>query len=277
MTLVSQDVSLFAGTIRSNLDPLERHTDEECLAVLERVHLLRLLRSRFVNANDGDGDGEGGELNQSQSQSYTQLQPQSHNEPNILSMKITRDSLSAGEKQLLSLSRALLRKSQLIIMDEATSQIDLSLDDQIQQTLRLNSESNPSPPPPHHNSSSSSSSSPKSSSNPNSAPSLGDSLMKDAMIITIAHRLETVLDYDKVLVLDAGRVVEFDEPRVLLVDEEKYPEGAFRAMCKKSPHWGTGLFERVVRGEGIMPAGVGRQVMLTAATTTTTTTSQLPN
>jgi len=77
-------------------------------------------------------------------------------------------------------------------------------------------------------------------------------MMKDAMVITIAHRLETVLDYDRVLVLDGGRVVEFDEPRVLLVDEEKYPNGAFRAMCRKSPHWGTGLFERVVRGDDLI-------------------------
>jgi ABC-type multidrug transport system fused ATPase/permease subunit len=101
-TIVSQDVSLFSGTLRSNLDPFEEHTDQECWDVLERCHLTRLL-SRAIE--------KGG---------FT------------LEMPISQGgSLSAGERQLVALARAVLRKTNIIIMDEATSQIDSRLDDQV--------------------------------------------------------------------------------------------------------------------------------------------------
>lgn len=100
-TIVSQDVSLFSGTIRSNLDPLGKCSEEECLQVLERCHLIPLLGHKPTEE-----------------------------EPTVLDMRITQGSLSAGEKQLLALARAVLRHTSIIIMDEATSQIDSNLDDQ---------------------------------------------------------------------------------------------------------------------------------------------------
>ncbi|KAG1845953.1 pleiotropic drug resistance ABC transporter [Suillus tomentosus] len=166
ITIVSQDVSLFSGTLRSNLDPFEEHTDQECWDVLERCHLTRLL-SRAIE--------KGG---------FT------------LEMPISQGgSLSAGERQLVALARAVLRKTNIIIMDEATSQIDSRLDDQIQTTIREE--------------------------------------LSGALIITIAHRLKTIIDYDRILVLDAGEIVEFDEPKVLLAKVG----GAFREMCRKSADW----------------------------------------
>lgn len=166
ITIVSQDVSLFSGTLRSNLDPFEEHTDQECWDVLERCHLTRLL-SRAIE--------KGG---------FT------------LEMPISQGgSLSAGERQLVALARAVLRKTNIIIMDEATSQIDSRLDDQIQTTIREE--------------------------------------LSGALIITIAHRLKTIIDYDRILVLDAGEIIEFDEPKVLLAKVG----GAFREMCRKSADW----------------------------------------
>ncbi|KAG1834405.1 P-loop containing nucleoside triphosphate hydrolase protein [Suillus variegatus] len=157
ITIVSQDVSLFSGTLRSNLDPFEEHTDQECWDVLERCHLTRLL-SRAIE--------KGG---------FT------------LEMPISQGgSLSAGERQLVALARAVLRKTNIIIMDEATSQIDSRLDDQIQTTIREE--------------------------------------LSGALIITIAHRLKTIIDYDRIL---------FDEPKVLLAKVG----GAFREMCRKSADW----------------------------------------
>ncbi|KAG2097982.1 P-loop containing nucleoside triphosphate hydrolase protein [Suillus discolor] len=145
ITIVSQDVSLFSGALRSNLDPFEEHTDQECWDVLERSHLTRLL-SRAIE--------KGG---------FT------------LEMPISQGSLlSAGQRQLLALARAVLQKTNIIIMDEATSQIDLRLDDQIQLS-----------------------------------------------------------DYDRILALDAGEIIEFDEPKVLLAKVE----GAFREMRRKSADW----------------------------------------
>jgi ABC-type multidrug transport system fused ATPase/permease subunit len=101
-TIVSQDVSLFSGTIQSNLDPLGQCTAEECLQVMDRCHLTPLLNHKPTE-----------------------------DEPTLLDMKINASSMSAGEKQLLALARATLRRTSIIIMDEATSQIDSNLDDQV--------------------------------------------------------------------------------------------------------------------------------------------------
>jgi ABC-type multidrug transport system fused ATPase/permease subunit len=110
-------------------------------------------------------------------------------------MQINQGSLSAGEKQLLAIARATLRRTNIIILDEATSQIDSNLDDQIQRTIREE--------------------------------------LKNPIVITIAHRLKTVMDYDRILVLDEGRVVEFDTPWVLM----QRPNSAFREMCRNSADW----------------------------------------
>ncbi|EPQ60440.1 pleiotropic drug resistance ABC transporter [Gloeophyllum trabeum ATCC 11539] len=169
VTMVSQDVSLFSGTLRSNLDPFQEHTDEECWEVLQRCHLLPLL------AKNTD----------------TEITPSV-----ILDIPLSQGgSLSAGERQLVALARAVLRKTSVIILDEATSQIDATLDDQIQKTIREE--------------------------------------LSSAMVITIAHRLKTIIDYDRILVLDNGKVVEFDKPRELL----KNPDGTFRQMCRRSVDW----------------------------------------
>lgn len=109
-TIISQDVSLFSGTIRSNLDPLGQNSTEECLAVLKRCHLTSLLKHTATE-----------------------------NEPTALDMLISHGSLSAGEKQLVALARAILRRTNIIIMDEATSQIDTKLDEQVRTKPRKRS------------------------------------------------------------------------------------------------------------------------------------------
>lgn len=100
-TIISQDVSIFSGTIKSNLDPLDEHTEDECLEVLQRCHLTALLNHTSTTE-----------------------------EMTPLDMAIGQGSLSAGEKQLVAMARAILRRTNIIIMDEATSQIDPHLDEQ---------------------------------------------------------------------------------------------------------------------------------------------------
>ncbi|KAF8528008.1 P-loop containing nucleoside triphosphate hydrolase protein [Hysterangium stoloniferum] len=93
-------------------------------------------------------------------------------------------NLSVGQRQILALARAILRQSKLVILDEATSAIDYATDAIIQNTLR--------------------------------------EVLKDATLITVAHRLQTIMDADKIIVLDAGNMVEFDTPSNLLKKDGGY-------------------------------------------------------
>ena len=100
--MINQDVALFSGTIRTNLDPFDQYSDGECLDVLRRCHLTGLLERRHKTTT------------------------------NILDIQINKGgSFSAGEKQLMALARAILRQTSVIIMDEATSQIDVELDEEV--------------------------------------------------------------------------------------------------------------------------------------------------
>ncbi|KZV67494.1 P-loop containing nucleoside triphosphate hydrolase protein [Peniophora sp. CONT] len=102
-------------------------------------------------------------------------------------------NLSIGQRQILALARALVRGSKLLILDEATSSIDHETDTIIQSSLRKE-------------------------------------LGSDVTLLTVAHRLQTIMDADKIMVLDAGRIVEFDSPRVLLEKSRGY----FRSLVDES-------------------------------------------
>ena len=157
LAIIPQDAVLFTGTVRSNLDPFDDHTDEQLWAALEKSHLkaavarLELKLEAPVN--------EGGE------------------------------NFSQGERCQLCLSRAALKKTKVLVMDEATASIDLETDALIQASLRQQ--------------------------------------FPGTTILTIAHRLATVADYDRILVLGGGKVLEFDTPAALLRKEG----GAFRSLA----------------------------------------------
>lgn len=122
-------------------------------------------------------------------------------------------SLSAGERQLLALARAILRRSRVVIMDEATSAIDFELDSMVSDVCKGTHLSN--------------------CSNSLKVQSTIREEFRDTLVITIAHRLHTIIDYDRILVLDSGRIVEFDTPERLLGN----PDGFFMQMCRKSADW----------------------------------------
>ncbi|XP_034237463.1 multidrug resistance-associated protein 1-like [Thrips palmi] len=149
LTIIPQDPVLFAGSLRVNLDPYTQFSDDEVWRALERSHLKAFVSG--LAAGLGHEVAEGGE------------------------------NLSVGQRQLVCLARALLRKTKVLLFDEATAAVDLETDDLIQKTIRED--------------------------------------FRDCTILTIAHRLNTIMDSDRVLVLDKGQVAEFDSPKNLLQDK----------------------------------------------------------
>uniref|UniRef100_A0A2M4AR42 Putative abc transporter c family member n=2 Tax=Anopheles triannulatus TaxID=58253 RepID=A0A2M4AR42_9DIPT len=158
LTIIPQDPVLFSGTLRINLDPFNVHTDEEIWKALEHAHFKSFVKG--LTAGISHEVTEGGE------------------------------NLSVGQRQLICLARALLRKTKVLILDEATAAVDLETDDLIQRTIRTE--------------------------------------FKDCTVLTIAHRLNTILDSDKVIVLDKGQIVEFAPPNELLQTKSS----AFYSMAK---------------------------------------------
>ncbi|KAI9890890.1 MAG: hypothetical protein M1814_003529 [Vezdaea aestivalis] len=211
VTIVPQDPTLFTGTIRSNLDPFSLFPDEEIFAALRRVQLIDSVSTTptlIASTQDSDTASSVNEpyatpaQTAPQSTSPTQppqpphstqaAAPSNKNIFSNLNSPVTESglNLSQGQRQLLCLARAMLKIPKVLLMDEATASIDYATDAKIQGVIRE----------------------------------------LDGTIITIAHRLQTIIDYDKVLVLDKGRVVEFDHPWKLV----RRDGGVFRAMCEMS-------------------------------------------
>uniref|UniRef100_A0A4W5KZ48 ABC-type glutathione-S-conjugate transporter n=1 Tax=Hucho hucho TaxID=62062 RepID=A0A4W5KZ48_9TELE len=157
LTIIPQDPVLFSGTLRMNLDPFETFSDEEIWRVLELSHLKEYVGG--LQEGLTHGVSEGGE------------------------------NLSIGQRQLLCLARALLRKSRILILDEATAAVDLETDNLIQKTIRRE--------------------------------------FSHCTVLTIAHRLHSILDSSRVMVLDAGKIVEFDSPSTLF-----NKQGHFYSMAR---------------------------------------------
>ncbi|CAI0410668.1 unnamed protein product [Linum tenue] len=150
LTIIPQAPVLFSGTVRLNLDPFSEHNDADLWEALGRAHLRNVIRSNPLGL---DAEVlEGGE------------------------------NFSVGQRQLLSLARALLRRSKILVLDEATAAVDVRTDALIQKTIREE--------------------------------------FKSRTMLVIAHRLNTIIDCDRILVLDDGRVKEHASPQELLSNEE---------------------------------------------------------
>ncbi|KAM7197693.1 P-loop containing nucleoside triphosphate hydrolase protein [Rhypophila sp. PSN 637] len=166
LAIIPQDAALFEGTVRDNLDPGHVHDDTELWSVLEHARL-----KDHVVSMDG---GLEARINEGGS------------------------NLSQGQRQLVSLARAMLTPSNILVLDEATAAVDVQTDAMLQATLR-------SP------------------------------LFSNRTIITVAHRINTILDSDRVVVLEKGEVVEFDTPKALIKQR-----GMFYSLVKEA-----GLLESI--------------------------------
>ncbi|KAJ3215667.1 hypothetical protein HDU67_000135 [Dinochytrium kinnereticum] len=206
LTIIPQDPVLFTGTIRSNLDPFESIPDADLWVALKRAHLISKIPSSSPTVSASTL--KKGELKRANESSDTLIEEDDGGSVNLETeasssndVAITLDTgiaeggsnLSAGQRQLLCLARALARRSKVIVMDEATASVDTETDSRIQQTIREE--------------------------------------FDDCTVITIAHRLKTIVDYDRVIVLDAGKVIENDSPYDLIENSEPR---VFRSMCEET-------------------------------------------
>lgn len=170
MSIIPQNPFVFMGSVRRNLDPMGLNSDDEIRSALENVELKEHIE-RLAKGIDAD-------------------------------MSYAKSVFSVGQKQLLCLARTILKKNKILVLDEATANVDLNTDILIQKKIK--------------------------------------ELFTTCTILTVAHRLLTIADYDRVMVLERGRLVEFDEPFLLLTSEEKKFE-----ISKK------GYFADMVRSMGL--------------------------
>ena len=164
MAVIAQDPVLFGGSLRRNLDPFSVQTDLDLWTALEEVQLKAMVEKL----------------------------------PGQLEYRVneTGSNFSVGERQLVCLARALVQKSKIIVMDEATANVDFKTDNLIQEVIRHK--------------------------------------FKDSTVLTIARRLNTIMDYDKVLILDGGRMVEFDKPEILIQNGGIFAELVKNSYARKS-------------------------------------------
>ncbi|KDO29294.1 hypothetical protein SPRG_20050 [Saprolegnia parasitica CBS 223.65] len=157
LTIIPQDPVLFSGSLRFNLDPSNGSSDDELWSVLKQVHLGDTISTLEFEVAEKGGN------------------------------------LSVGQRQLLCIARALLRKSRVVLLDEATASIDLASDRLIQETIK-------------------------------------ECFGHDVTLLVIAHRLDTILDSDQILVMADGRVAEYGPPSELLANEAS----AFAQLAKQT-------------------------------------------
>ncbi|KAJ2998212.1 hypothetical protein HDV02_004714 [Globomyces sp. JEL0801] len=166
ISIIPQDPFCFKGTLRFNLDPFDKYSDSQIWDALRAVELhatVDKLPDKLESAVAENGS-----------------------------------NWSVGERQLICLARAILKNTKLIVMDEATSSVDMNTDKLIQRAIRAKG-----------------------------------GLFSNSTVLTIAHRLNTVIDYDKILVLEAGEIVEFGTPKELIIKDVNDPTAWFARMVQQ--------------------------------------------
>jgi ATP-binding cassette subfamily C (CFTR/MRP) protein 4 len=169
ISIIPQEPVLFSGSVRKNLDPFDEYQDNQIWNVLEEVRLKEFVTDLpsglYSNLSEGGSN------------------------------------FSVGQKQLICLARALLRNNKILILDEATANVDPQTDELLQKTIRTN--------------------------------------FADCTVLTIAHRLHTIMDSDKVLVMDDGVIAEFDHPHKLLQSKGMF----YKLVMETGKRMGENLIE----------------------------------
>jgi ABC-type multidrug transport system fused ATPase/permease subunit len=175
LSIIPQDAFLFSGTLRTNLDPFGLHDDAKLYDAMKRAYLVD--SNSDLPSTSAPPPAEG------QSAPRFSLDSPIDDEGS---------NLSIGQRSLVSLARALVNNTKILILDEATASVDYETDSKIQHTIANE--------------------------------------FKERTILCIAHRLRTIIGYDRICVMDAGMIAEFDTPVNLFA----MPDSIFHGMCERS-------------------------------------------
>ena len=212
--MIPQDPIMFLGTLRYNLDPFDEHTDERIMELVKKAGLEYLLEGcskqelkekelaeKAKAQNEESSDTDSTKLDDEQPKKDTEKKEdedkkddeKKEDDDKGLNFKVKEEgkNLSVGERQLICIIRAILRCNKIVILDEATANIDVVTEEAIQ---RLISEE-----------------------------------FKGATVLCIAHRLNTIIKSDRVLVMDKGQAIEYNSPQALMAD----PTSTFSRMLKE--------------------------------------------
>ena len=210
LSIIPQDPTLFRGTVRNNLDPFGKYTDHQLWSALQSADLVGEAPSSSASGSASDTDSIVSEKKaeaEAEADSNKGNRPASPNNAMHTNNvnRITLDSpvseeglnFSLGQRQLMALARALVRNSQIIVCDEATSSVDMETDERIQRTIATG--------------------------------------FKGKTLLCIAHRLKTILGYDRIIVMDQGQIAEIGRPK----DLWNAKGSIFRSMCERG-----GIYEQ---------------------------------
>ncbi|CDS02183.1 hypothetical protein [Sporisorium scitamineum] len=204
LSIVMQNPVLFSGTVRDNMDPFNEHDDAEVLDALTKVGLAAPSNSR---ANSGSNQDQLIDLSDISTDAVPDGASTSTDKTSRPNMRLRLDTpvssgganFSAGQAQLLSLARSLLRSTRILVLDEATSSTDMDTDAMVQRVIRT--------------------------------------ALKDSIVICIAHRLKSIIDYDRVVVLQDGKLVECGSPNELLSKQDAEEGAFFKKLCRLSAEY----------------------------------------
>ncbi|KAM3966608.1 ATP-binding cassette subfamily C member 4 isoform 1-T1 [Aphomia sociella] len=178
ISIIPQEPVLFSATVRYNLDPFNDYEDQELWRALEAVDLKAAVPALDFKVAEGGSN------------------------------------FSLGQRQLVCLARAILRGNRILVLDEATANVDPKTDEFIQRTIRKR--------------------------------------FADCTVLTVAHRLNTIMDSDRVMVMDSGKLVEFDHPYNLL----NKPDGYFTKMVKETSEKMSAQLYQIAKNTYINNSGV---------------------
>lgn len=200
ITIIPQEPTMYKGSLKYNLDPSGKTDEAEILAVLKKAGLDEIIlkkkkeekeKKEKEEAEKAEKNEEEGKEEEKTEEKKEEKSEEETTEDNSLMNFEVSDNLSSGEKSLVQICRAILRKNKIVILDEATANIDIETELTIQALIHEE--------------------------------------FKDCTMLTIAHRLQTIIKSDKVLVMSYGKVAEYDSPAELM----KNPKSHFTKLVNE--------------------------------------------